>query len=156
MKTENARETVGAGGRLASVIAETAPRGAQVDRSRLPLTEEEVTALGDVLLWRILVQPYIPRYRGAVQVASSVDEAERVIAKVGRIVAQGCFAWKSKTNAGLDLSQANPLPKVGDYVLYEMYAGQKIMLRSGQELLILNETELLMKINDPELIRGYL
>lgn len=126
------------------------------DSQRLqPITTKELTELGEVALWRIILEPYIPKKRGLIERPPSVDEAERVISKVGRVVMVGEFAYKSRTVAGLDLSQAKVRASVGEYWLYEMYAGQEIHLRSGHLLRLLTDTELLMRINDPDLIKGY-
>lgn len=121
-----------------------------------PITDKEVKKLGVILNWHIVVEPYIPRYKGRLAVAGQVNDAERVLAKIGRIVQVGTFAWKSKTNAGLHLADEPNRPKVGDFVLFEMYAGQEVHLRSGHMLRILSDTECLMVIRDPELVRGYL
>lgn len=120
-----------------------------------PISEDELKQLGQVALWRILVEPYIPKQRGLIARPPSVDEAERVISKVGRIVQVGEFAYQSRTVAGLELSQAKVRAQVGDYWLYEMYAGQEIHMRSGHLLRLLTDTELLMRIEDPDSIKGY-
>ncbi|HSV90906.1 MAG TPA: hypothetical protein VLH80_07385 [Nitrospiraceae bacterium] len=126
------------------------------DAQRLqPITDGEVEALGNVALWRILVEPYIPKQRGMIVRPPQVDAAERVVSKVGRIVQVGCFAYQSRTTAGLELSQAREKAEVGQYWLYEMYAGQEVHLRSGHILRLLTDTELLMRVNDPDLLKGY-
>lgn len=126
------------------------------DAQRLqPITEKELKELGEVALWRIIVEPYIPKRRGLIERPPSVNEAERVISKVGRVVMVGEFAYQSKTVAGLELSKARVRANVGEYWLYEMYAGQEIHMRSGHLLRLLTDTELLMRIHDPDLIKGY-
>lgn len=121
-----------------------------------PITAEEVASIGDTLLWRILVEPYVRKHKGLIATTKSVDDAERVIAKVGRIVQIGCFCFQSKTTAGLELSKSSVIPKVGEYYLFEMYAGQEVHTATGHILRLLNDTELLMRVKDPEMIRGYL
>lgn len=126
------------------------------DAQRLqPITDEEVRELGEVALWRILVEPYIPKQRGLIARPPSVDEAERIVSKVGRVVQIGEFAYESKTAAGLELSKARNRAQVGQFWLFEMYAGQEVKLRSGHLLRLLTETELLMRVNDPDLLMGY-
>ena len=120
-----------------------------------PITDAELEALGDVSLWRIVVEPYIPKQRGLIARPPSVDEAERVVSKVGRIVQVGEFAYQSKTTSGLDLSKARVRAEVGEYWLFEMYAGQEIHLRSGHILRLLTDTELLFRVKDPDLLKGY-
>lgn len=120
------------------------------------ITQEAVAALGDTMLWRILVEPYVPKYAGRLALTDSIDNSERVVAKIGRIVQIGCFAFQSRTQSGLELAQSEVLPAVGEYYLYEMYAGQEIHLRSGHILRLLADTELLMRVKDPALFKGYL
>lgn len=122
-----------------------------------PFTAEQLEALGHVALWRILVEPYIPPYRGQVAVdVGQVLEAQRVLSTVGRIVQIGEFAYQSRTSAGLELSKATVRAEVGQYWLFEMYAGQEVNVVSGHKLRILNETDLLVRINDPDQIKNYL
>lgn len=122
-----------------------------------PFSAEQLEALGDVALWRILVEPYIPPYKGQVAVdVGQVMEAQRVLSTVGRILQVGEFAYLSKTAAGLELSQAKVRAQVGEYWLFEMYAGQEVNVVSGHKLRILNETDLLVRIKDPDQIKNYL
>lgn len=121
-----------------------------------PFSAADLVELGDVMLWRILVEPYIPKQRGLIARPPSIDEAERIVSKVGRVVQVGELCYQSKTQSGLELARAKIQAKPGEYYLFEMYAGQEVSLRSGHILRILTETELLMRVNDPDLLRGYL
>lgn len=126
------------------------------DAQRLqPITIEEVEAFGDAHLWRVLVEPYIPKQRGQIVRPPQVDEAERIVSKVGRVLQIGEFAYASTTVSGLKLYEAKVRAQVGEYWLYEMYAGQEVHLRSGHILRLLTETELLHRVKDPDLIKGY-
>lgn len=120
-----------------------------------PLTAEEMEELGEVALWRIVVEPYIPARRGLIERPPEVDQAERIISKVGRVLQVGEHCYHSKTASGLDLATTKRRAKVGDYWLHEMYAGQEIHLRSGHILRLLTETELLFWVKNPDLIKGY-
>lgn len=120
-----------------------------------PITDEELAALGEIALWHVLVEPYIPKQRGLIARPPSVDEAERIVATVGRVVQIGEFAYQSKTVAGLELSAAKVRARKDEYWMYQLYAGQEIKLRSGHLLRAVTETELIMRIHDPDLIRGY-
>jgi hypothetical protein len=77
------------------------------------------------------------------------------VSKVGRIVQVGEFAYQSKTTAGLDLAAARVRANLGEYWLFEMYAGQEVHLRTGHILRLLTDTELLMRVYDPDLLKGY-
>lgn len=120
-----------------------------------PFTAEELEELGEVALWRIVVEPYIPKQRGLIARPPSVDEAERIVSKVGRVLQIGEHCYHSKTASGLDLATTKRKAQVGDYWLFEMYAGQEIHLRSGHILRLLTETELLFWVKNPDLIKGY-
>ena len=111
---------------------------------------------GRVLFWRIVLAPYVAKYDGAIEMPDIIEQAERVANSLGRIVQMGFFAFKSKTVAGLDLAQEPNIPKIGDYVLHELYAGTHIKLRGDREFRVINETDILMVVDDPEQIRGYL
>lgn len=126
------------------------------DRKRLqPITAEEVAKLGEVALWRVLIEPYVPKKLTVLEMPEGVDNADRIISKVGRVVQVGEFCYHSKTASGLELSNTRNRAKVGEYWLHEMYAGQELHLRSGHILRLMTETELLMRIDDPDLIKGY-
>lgn len=140
-----------AGGSVRRALAELNDRTNRLQ----PITQEEVAALGEVALWRILIEPYIPKKRGLIERPDTVDNAERIISKVGRVLQIGEFAYQSKTAAGLELSRTRNRAEVGQYWLHEMYAGQEVHLRSGHILRLMTETELLMRIDDPDLIKGY-
>lgn len=121
-----------------------------------PLAPEDVERLGSVLFWRILVEPIVPRYDGVIEAPPQVEQAERILACQGRVLQVGHFAYRSRTNAGLNLAEEPNIPKVGDVVLFQQYAGQEVHLRSGHILRILDDTEVLMIIKDPDRIKGYL
>ena len=121
-----------------------------------PITDELLKRLGKALLWRIVVEPYIPKQRGLLAMAPQVEDAERILSCVGRIVLVGSQAWKSKTSAGINLEDEPYRPSVGQYALHEMYAGKEVHLTTGHTLRVLTDSECLMVIDDPDLIRGYL
>lgn len=120
-----------------------------------PITKEELAELGEAALWYIAVEPYIPRKRGLIERPPSVDLAERIIATVGRVVQIGEFAYQSRTVAGLELSHAKVRAQEGDYWLFQMYAGQEVHLRSGHVLRLVTDTEIIYRVKNPDLIKGY-
>lgn len=138
---------------------ERSARGAlrnQLDKMNAlgPMKPDDVPGL--VLYWRVLVEPFVPKHQGMIETPEIIEQAERIQSSVGRILQLGHFAFKSRTAAGLDLAEQPNLPQVGDYVLHEIYAGQAIKLRNERSLRVLNDTEILMVISDPQQIRGYL
>jgi co-chaperonin GroES (HSP10) len=110
------------------------------------------------MFWRVLVEVLEPKREtdGGIALPDTTIEAEKTLTAIGRVLQLGSFAFKSKTAAGLHLAEEPHLPKVGDYVMYQRYAGQDIDLRSGRKLKVLIDTEVLMLVTDPEQIRNYI
>jgi co-chaperonin GroES (HSP10) len=110
--------------------------------------------------WRLLIQPLPPKKKaGLLDMPDEVTQAEEFLTCVGKIIDMGSFAYMSKTNAGLDLSQESRKPAVGSFVLYAQYAGQEVTLvRDAQplKLRIIDDTEVLAVITDPEMIKRYI
>lgn len=111
---------------------------------------------GIPLFWRIVIAPYVAQYEGSIEVADVTEQAEKIRCSLGRIVQIGHHAFQSKTVAGLDLSKDPNIPKVGHYVLHELYRGVEVRLKGDRSFRILDETDILMVVTDPEQIRGYL
>lgn len=109
-----------------------------------------------VLFWRVVLEPYEARYEGTIETPEMVKQAEDIACSVGRILQLGSMAFKSRTTAGLSLADEPKLPKVGDYVQHNLYAGELVKLKGGKRVRILNDTEILTVLKDPEAIRGYL
>lgn len=141
---------------LSAAISRMAEGKPAIEPRLGPITAEELARLGDALLWNIIVEPYIPKQRGLLVKAEVSIQAERILSQVAQIVQIGCFAWKSKTVSGLDLSEETHKPKVGDYVLLEQYAGTEIHTVTGRMLRIVTETECRVRVKDPEYIRAWL
>lgn len=101
------------------------------------------------IYWRMLVMPVRPRIRtqSGIFIASSAQEAQEVLTYVGKVVAMGSKAGK---DARLD-GEPNA-PKVGDYVIFGRYAGQKITYKNVK-LLLVNDDEILSVVSDPDALR---
>lgn len=111
-----------------------------------------------VMFWRITVEPMKPRTEteGGIALPDEVQDADRIRTSVGRVLQVGSMAFKARTQAGLLLSDEPHVPKVGDYVLHERYAGQEIDLRNGRTVRVLMDTEVLMLVTDPDKIKHYI
>lgn len=137
------------GARLAGIAAEA-------DEELGYLTDEQIAELGVVLNWQILVEPYVPKYQGRLAQAPQVQNAQRILTKVGRVRQMGFHAYQSKTNAGLELAKEPNRPQLGDYVLFAQWAGHEVHTRSGHLLRILDDTDVEMVIRNPDLLRYYI
>lgn len=155
--------------------ARTADRG--VDRrhdtdeniERLIREADQQAALGPIqeselplkpMFWHVLIEPM----RASAKIGSGVlyqsDESKRVeeiLTTVGRLVAIGPCAFTGKTNAGNFLGEGIERDKlIGRWVMYAKHTGQEIKLRSGHRLMLLNDSELLAFVENPEDFRHWL
>lgn len=98
-----------------------------------------------VSLWYVLVAPVSPmkRSEGGIELPSEAVRAEAYLISIGKILDMGDFAYKSKTLAGLDLATDTRKPSIGEFVLYTQYAGTRMKMRDGRELVILSDTEII-------------
>jgi co-chaperonin GroES (HSP10) len=101
------------------------------------------------IYWRMLVMPVRPKVRtkSGILIASSTQEAQEVLTYVGKVVGMGSKAGKDQR-----LDGEPHAPKVGDYVIFGRYAGQKITYKNVK-LLLVNDDEILSVVTDPEDLR---
>lgn len=104
------------------------------------------------LLWRVLIQPYEPprSTKGGIILADETIDNTRLLTVVGKVVAMGSLAFKAETKSGLKLHEEGNAPEVGDWVLYGTYAGQRIKLTDGRQFVVLNDDEIVARIEQPE------
>jgi co-chaperonin GroES (HSP10) len=95
-------------------------------------------------LWNILVAPVRPKThtQGGLELPEESKRAEDHLISIGKILDMGDFAYTAKTPSGIDLSTDTRKPKIGDYVLYDQYAGTRIVMRDNRTLIILTDTEI--------------
>lgn len=98
-----------------------------------------------VTLWRVLVAPYKQKdvTDGGILLSRDVVENSKWLTVCGRVVQMGEKAFS------LEKLQDRNNPKVGDWVIYGKYAGQRIQMRDGQEYVIMNDDEILGVVEDP-------
>ena len=109
--------------------------------------------------WRILVRPYKPPKTWGetqIEVPDEALESEELLTCVGEIVAMGDQCFKAKTRSGIDMSQISPKPKVGDWIMYGTYGGQKVITKTGVKYLVMNDDSVMGIVNDPSEFRAYL
>ncbi len=110
------------------------------------------------ILWYVMIEPVEPpeETSGGIVIASSAREAEEIMITVGKIVQLGSLCFTGRTSSGLCLADETDKPKVGDYVLYQRYTGQRIKFRDGRQVLLLQDHELLAKVDDPSNLRYHI
>jgi co-chaperonin GroES (HSP10) len=126
--------------------------------NREPMMDPKDVPL-QTILWRVLVQPLTPlktNAGGVIELADSTVQAEETLCSVGCVLQLGHFAFKSKTAAGLALEEEPFKPKVGEFVVFQIYAGQEVKLRRGTKLRILLDTEILAIAKNIDEIKNYI
>lgn len=110
------------------------------------------TDLPQPLYWRVMVMPIKPveKTKSGIYLPSDAMKAQEYNGCSGKIVAMGGCATKSDRFEG----ETN-LPKVGDYVLYGKYAGQKITYK-GVKFSLLNDDEILAVVSDPGSLKVFI
>lgn len=98
-----------------------------------------------VCLWYLLVAPVRPpkQSAGGIELDESTRQVEEHLTSAGKILDMGDFAYMAKTPSGLDLSTDSRKPVIGDYVLFQQYAGHRVKTKDGRLMVILTDTEVL-------------
>lgn len=132
--------------------------------------------LPEVALWRVMVMPVVPRKmsRGEhgtrIHIPDQARDNDRALNYIGRIVGIGPLAGKKEDFKNPDLGRtqngrnkrAEPVDspvylwdfKLGDWIIYGRYAGQR-MEYEGVRFLIVNDDEILAKVPGPDGFRMY-
>lgn len=119
----------------------------------VPEEDQEIpTDFPTPILWRLLIAPVRPKKqtKSGIVIPIQGQAIQEHMNYVGKIVACGDIAWTSPRFKG-----QNNFPKVGDYVVYGRYAGQKLE-HKGFKFLIVNDDEVLGLVTDPESLKVYI
>ncbi len=122
-----------------------------------PDTEVEVELPCSPVGWRVLIRPLkaITKTESGFYLPDDTQESEQLLTYVGQIVAMGNLCFQATTRSGLDLSHIIPRPKVGDWVIYGTYGGQRVLLKNDQRFLLMNDDSILATVEDPNVFRAY-
>lgn len=103
----------------------------------------------DVFLWRMLIAPRRPKRvsKGGIILPGNAQDAEDFLTYVGQVVAMGSLCYRSDV-----FKDTDNIPKVGDWVVYGRYAGQRIVYR-GFKFIFLNDKEVLGRVADPDMVK---
>lgn len=121
-----------------------------------PITLEQLP--GNPMYWFILVEPMLPKKtHGVIHLSQETQKVEQIQCTIGRVVAIGPSAFTGKTPAGNDLSlDVDRADVVGQWFMYAKHVGQEIKLRTGHRLILMEDSDLMMRVNDPEEFRHWL
>ena len=110
------------------------------------LATEEKTKLPQPTGWRMLVLPFKmkDKTKGGLVITEDTLERQQVASQCGLVLAMGpqCYSDKERYPEG-------PWCKVQDWVMFARYAGSRIQIQGG-EVRLLNDDEVLAKIENPE------
>lgn len=108
--------------------------------------------------WRVLIRSYEPpkHSAGGVALPDDVMESEELLSYVGQIVAMGNLCYKAVSRSGIDLADVDPQPKVGDWIMYGTYGGQKVVTKTGTKYLMMNDDCIMGIVPDPTVFRAYI
>ena len=96
--------------------------------------------------WRVVILPYrgAEKTKGGIVLADQTREKQQLTTVCGYVLALGDLAYKDEGKF-----PNGPWCKQGDWVIFGRYAGARIGLDGG-EIRILNDDEILARINNPE------
>ena len=96
--------------------------------------------------WRLLILPYRGKGKtdGGIYLPDKVVEEQTVSTQVGYVLKVGDLAYKDP-----DKFPVGPWCEQGDWVMFARYAGSRFKI-DGWEVRILNDDEILAKIQEPE------
>lgn len=96
--------------------------------------------------WRVVILPYrgAAKTKGGIVLADKTIEKQQLTTVCGYVLAVGDLAYKDEGKF-----PNGPWCKKGDWVIFGRYAGARIGLDGG-EIRILNDDEILARINNPE------
>ncbi|MDQ3562741.1 MAG: co-chaperone GroES family protein [Pseudomonadota bacterium] len=107
------------------------------------LGEKFFASMPRPVYWRVLIRPKQPltKSKGGIEIPKETRIAQAYQNYIGQILAAGGEAFTSERFA-----KEKQLPRVGDWVVYGRYAGQRLEYR-GEMLLIVNDDEILARIS---------
>ena len=96
--------------------------------------------------WRLLVLPFTPKEKtkGGILIAQESLEKLRIATNCGYVLKVGPLAYYDK-----EKFPTGPWCKKGDWVIFARYAGSRLPIEGG-EVRLLNDDEVLGKIDNPE------
>tara|TARA_B110000902_G_C13953391_1_gene454453 strand:- start:152 stop:598 length:447 start_codon:yes stop_codon:yes gene_type:complete len=120
--------------------------GVKKSEKEKDLATEEKTKLPQPTGWRMLVLPFKmkDKTKGGLVITDDTLERQQVASQCGLVLAMGpqCYSDKERYPEG-------PWCKVKDWVMFARYAGSRIQIQGG-EVRLLNDDEVLAKIENPE------
>jgi co-chaperonin GroES (HSP10) len=110
------------------------------------ITESAVARVPKPTGWRIVILPYrgAKKSKGGIVLADSTIEKQQITTVCGYVLAVGELAYKDEVKF-----PNGAWCKKGDWIIFGRYAGARIGVDGG-EIRIINDDEVLARINNPE------
>ena len=123
-----------------------------------PEREIEVDLPVQPVGWRILIRPYeaATHTSSGIELPQEALESEEYLTYVGQIVAMGDQCYKAVTRSGIELANMDPKPKIGDWIMFGTYGGQKVVTKTGTKYLMMNDDSIMGIGKDPASVRAYI
>lgn len=111
------------------------------------------------MFWRLLVEIPAPKKKsaGGIILTEDTRDAEKAYLCVGKLMAVGELAFKRTVDNSLHFNRQR-LPKLGDWLLFARHSGQQIRPSDEEtetHFVMLNDTDILGVVGDPEIIKAY-
>ena len=112
------------------------------------LSSDLLDQLPDPTGWRILILPNRGQGKteGGIHLTEKTVERQQIPTVLGYVLKTGELAYQDEHKF-----PTGPWCKAGDWVLFGRYAGSRFDIEGG-EVKILNDDEIIAKVNDPEAI----
>lgn len=122
-----------------------------------PQAEIEAVLPVQPIGWRVLIRPYVPKAQsqGGIALPEEALESEQLLTFVGQVMAMGNQCFQAVTRSGINMKEIDPKPKVGDWIIYGTYGGQKIHTKAGVKYLMMNDDCIMGIVSDPASFRAY-
>ena len=133
-----------------NALSEKYEEAKKIGQEAEPLNPENIQKqkeqLPDPSGWRLLVLPFTPKEKtkGGILIAQESLEKLRIATNCGYVLKVGPLAYYDK-----EKFPTGPWCKKGDWVIFARYAGSRLPIEGG-EVRLLNDDEVLGKIDNPE------
>ncbi len=133
-----------------NALSEKYEEAKKIGQEAEPLNPENIkkqsSQLPEPSGWRLLVLPFTPKEKtkGGILIAQESLEKLRIATNCGYVLKVGPLAYYDK-----EKFPTGPWCKKGDWVIFARYAGSRLPIEGG-EVRLLNDDEVLGKIDNPE------
>lgn len=120
-----------------------------VETSFASFSEHEIPKM---MLWRIAATPMVAQQKtkGGIVLPDETQNFQKATTYVCKVIALGALAYRGALSSGVKMAEDPNSAKVGDYVLIGARAGQRCDFRDGRRIILLNDDEILCRVDNPE------